>query len=77
MPADAEFLAVKDWLADPRRVGSAAQAIRLAIDWVIDGARTRRFSVDQLQSNENVQPTSLYQWDSVKERELDKITKRL
>ena len=80
---DTEFRRVKRWLSDSRRISGAAEAIRLAIDWVIDGARTRRYSIDQLQASEKtyignrVEHELLYQWGLMKEGDLDCIIEGL
>lgn len=76
---DQEFDLVKTWLSDAKRKDCAAQAIRQAIDWVIDGARTRRFSIDQLQTSEKtyignrIEHELLHQWGLAKEGTLDCI----
>jgi hypothetical protein len=74
---DGEFNTVLRWLSDPARLRCAASAIRLAIDWVIDGARTQRYRIEQLKASEKVyignrvEHEILHQWDLVKEPPLD------
>ncbi len=76
---DREFAAVRDWIAEPARVRGAGLAIRHAIDWVIDGARTRRYGIDQLKTAEKiyignrVEHEILHEWGLVKERPLDAV----
>lgn len=75
--AEAELARVKAWLSEPDRVKRAGDAIRLAIDWVIDGGRTRRYSIQQLQPSEKVyignrvEHELLHQWKLEKEPPLD------
>jgi hypothetical protein len=77
--ADPEFVAVKRWLSSPDRTSVAGKAIRQAIDWVIDGARTRRYRVDQLKPGEKtyignrVEHELLHEWGLLKEGPLDTI----
>lgn len=77
MSEDLEFLKVKKWLSKPSRLIDAGLGIRLAIDWVIDGPRTQRYSVDQLKTGERqyignrIEHELLHQWGLLKEKPLD------
>lgn len=51
---DVEVERIADWLAEKSRVPSIGTAIRSAFDFVIDGARTRRFSIDELETSEKI-----------------------
>ena len=83
MAVDPQFEAVKKWLSESGRVSRTGHGIRLAIDWVIDGARTRRYSIDQLQPSEKtyignrIEHELLHQWALVKEGDLDCIIEGL
>lgn len=46
--------AVARWLRSGQRIPRLGNAIRRAIDWVIDGARTRRYSLDELETSEKI-----------------------
>lgn len=77
--ADSDFESVFHWLSRDARTAVSGIAIRRAIDWVIDGARTRRYSIDQLQTGEKVyignrvEHELLYEWGLTKEGDLDCI----
>jgi hypothetical protein len=74
---DDEFNLVANWITSEDRTSRVGFAIRLAIDWVIDGARTHRYSIDQLQTSEKVyignrvEHELLHQWELEKEGLLD------
>ena len=51
---DEEHRKVRAWLTGIDRSNELAWAIRRAIDWVIDGPRTGRYSIEQLQPSEKV-----------------------
>ena len=52
--ADNQHAKVRGWLNAPGRIDKVGAAIRLAFDWVIDGPRTGRYSVDQLKTSEKI-----------------------
>ncbi|MGH7130343.1 MAG: NaeI family type II restriction endonuclease [Phycisphaerales bacterium] len=70
---DAERDAVMDWLGSATRVESIGRAIRSAIDFVIDGGRTRRFSIDQLQTSEKIYIGNRVEHSILYELDLPKI----
>ena len=49
-----DFDRIVKWLTAESRLVKMGKAIRSAIDFVIDGARTGRFSVDELQTSEKI-----------------------
>ncbi|MDQ7013708.1 MAG: NaeI family type II restriction endonuclease [Planctomycetota bacterium] len=51
---DSGVAAVTEWLGSEKRVESIGRGIRAAIDWVIDGARTRRYSLGQVEQSEKL-----------------------
>lgn len=52
--SDPNHTKVREWLGQAGRIDRMGTAIRLAFDWVIDGPRTGRYSVDQLQTSEKI-----------------------
>lgn len=52
--ADPGVSAVSDWICSEDRIEAIGRGIRTAIDWVIDGARTRRYSVEQVNQSEKL-----------------------
>ena len=51
---DEPFAAVRAWIDVPEKLERIGTAIRLAFDWVIDGPRTGRYSIDQLETTEKI-----------------------
>jgi len=51
---DPGVAAVSAWISSENRIESIGRGIRAAIDWVIDGARTQRFSLEQVEQSEKL-----------------------
>lgn len=51
---DPGVAAVANWLSSANRIDAIGRGIRTAIDWVIDGARTQRFSLGQVEQSEKL-----------------------
>lgn len=51
---DSEAICVAEWLREEQRIEKIGTAIRNAVDWVIDGARTQRFDLTQVEQGEKL-----------------------
>lgn len=71
-PADPQRDVIAAWLREEDRLPKIGVAIRTAIDWVIDGARTQRYSLVDVEQSEKlylgnrVEHEVLYELDLVK-----------
>jgi hypothetical protein len=52
--SDPGVIAVSKWINSDNRIEAIGRGIRAAIDWVIDGARTQRFSLEQVEQSEKL-----------------------
>ena len=70
---DVSFAQVRAWVDTPARISSIAAAIRRAFDWVIDGPRTGRYSIEQLKTSEKIYIGNRVEHEILHELELPKV----
>lgn len=70
---DPDFDHVRAWIDDNDKLERIGESIRLALDWVIDGPRTGRYSIDQLQTSEKIYIGNRVEHEVLHELELPKV----
>ncbi len=79
MPADSlacddpDFARIRAWFDNSDRLERIGESIRLALDWVIDGPRTGRYSIDQLQTSEKIYIGNRVEHEILHELDLPKV----
>lgn len=69
---DQETKRVFDWLSRDKRAAAGMIAARRAVDFALDGPRTRRYSIDQLSKNEKTNIGTMFEIFFIEELGIEK-----